>query len=460
VAERTDGVANSPRVFWPFARLGTAVYSLASPAPPVHESTDKPMQGLLRLVSGSYIYTALLGAASGMPTSILIIYLQDRGFSLAVIALATTISQVTRAVFEIPAGLASDRISRRGSLVAAAVSFSLACVFLAFATSLPVLAVAMALWGLMWALETGGIQAFLYDTLKQHGREAAFTRVAAGYLATKWYSMLLATLVDVIVTKVAGLQAVIFVAAVLATVAALSALFLREPSFLRELRQTRSSFAIEVRRAVAHTLESARHMLRSPVLTTFMTLRVALFNAFSYPTSFLFQPYLRTYGWLAHQIPVAVAGLLALQAVAASLSGRLGEAFRGRNDRVALALAGLFIVALSVYAYAPTAGVLIVGAVLLRMGNGLFQPFMQKLINDRSGSKHRASLLSINQLGVTLSAALVAPLFGRLADVQSIRVSGRAFHAVFVLVIVATTLLVGRALRREAAPDDVASAAP
>ena len=70
--------------------------------------------------------------------------------------------------------MASDRISRRGSLAVAAASFGLACVFLVFAKSLPLLAIGMALWGLMWALETAGIQAFLYDTLKQHGREAAF----------------------------------------------------------------------------------------------------------------------------------------------------------------------------------------------------------------------------------------------------------------------------------------------
>ena len=395
------------------------------------------------------MYSALLGAATGLPFSVLVLFLQDRGFPLATVALLTATFQVTSAAFELPTGVLSDRISHKGTLTASAVCFVLTCASLYFGAHPAVAALAMVLLGLTLSLESGTIQAFLHDTLKEAGAETEFSRVVAGYMATKWFAMLGAALVASLTTRWAGLRAVVLVAGVLAILAAVTGLLLREPAFLAEVRQRRASLGGGLTSSLSHISESLGSITRSPVLRNLLFLRVALSQAIAFATGFLVQPFLQFFTWPAHQVALAVGMLQAVQAVTASLSGRILTRFRERTDSVALLMSLLGVAALSIFAFAPTAVFLLIGAGLLKVVNGVFQPFAARIVSDRVDSSHRASVFSINQMGFSASAILVAPLFGRIADAYSVPLAARTFLAVFCVLIALTAWRTMRAVRWE-----------
>jgi MFS family permease len=432
--------------------LQAASASKPAPALPLAmpDPTNEKPGSLFRLVAGTFVYIALLGAATGMPGAILIIYLQARGFSLATIAIAATATQVTAGLLEVPTGVLADRVSRKGSLVASAFLFVLVAVGYFFATRLAILLGAAVLSGVVLSLESGTMQAFLFDTLKQSGRAAVFNRVIAGYMATKWYAMLIASLLAALITRFIGMPTVFLAAGMFALGATVAGLMLREPAFLAAMRGPRRSVRPELRTSVAHVIDSFRELGRNPVLVTFLQLRIVFSRAVTFPTTILFQPLLFLFGLPAHQIALAVTGLHAVQAVSAQFSRHIIALFADHGDRIVLAMAALTLAGLSIYAYAPSAGVVIAAAALLKFGNGLFQPFAENVVNDRSGSRRRATLLSINRLAVGLTSLLFVPLFGYIAEAYSVRVSSRSFQLLFLLLLSVAAALAVRAFHREA----------
>ena len=412
------------------------------------DHVEPPRRNLWRIVAGGLIYSALLGTATGMPFSVLVLFLQDRGFGLSTVALLLVATQITNAIFEIPTGVLSDRFSHKGTLTASATCFILACTGLYFAQRPGIAVSAMVFLGLTLALESGTIQAYLHDSLHQHGRAATFHQVVAAYMATKWYAMLAAALLTSVVARAAGLRAIVIVAAGFALLAATAGMLLREPAFLRDVRGRHVSAREELARSLRHAAGSVRLILQSPVLRTVLLLRVAVLQAVSFATTFLVQPYLHLFGWPAHRVAIAAGGLQAVLAVTATLSSRILKRFRGET-RAIVAISTLCVGALALYAVAPSAVVLLAAAAILRVVNGLFQPFAARLISERVDSSQRASVFSINQLGHSASAIVIAPVFGRVADSYSVPTSAAAFFVLFTVLIAAAAATASGSLRGE-----------
>lgn len=383
-----------------------------------------------------------------MPTAVLVLFLQDRGFALSTVALLVVVTQITSASFEIPTGVLSDRFSHKGTLTASAVCYALACTGLYFAEQPGIAVAAMMFVGLTLALESGTIQAYLHDALQQHGRQTAFQTVVAAYMATKWYAMLAAAMLTSFVARVAGLRSIVIVAGGVAVIAAIAGLLLREPVFLSEVRGRHASAREELLKSARHGADSVRLILRSPVLRSVLLLRIALLQSVSFATAFLIQPYLALFGWPAHQVAVAAGVMQAVLATTATCSSRILRRFPSEPRAIAT-LSAICVMGLALYAVAPAAAVVLAGAIVLRVVSGLFQPFAARLISERVDSSRRASVFSINQLGFSASAVVVTPIFARLADTYSVPTSATAFVALFGVLITLAALVAIKNLRRE-----------
>src|SRR5690606_36012047 len=77
-------------------------------------------------------------------------------------------------LLEVPSGYASDRLGRKLTLLLSALCFSLAYTLFAASEGFLALAVAQALLGAAFALNSGTDSAFHYDSLQALGREAEF----------------------------------------------------------------------------------------------------------------------------------------------------------------------------------------------------------------------------------------------------------------------------------------------
>ena len=120
----------------------------------------------VRLLS---IFNFLIGFSLFAPLAIL--YFAKVSGSYALGALVFGITMLASAVFEVPTGVWSDRVGRKGTIILGSWARVLAFVFYAIGLSYGWLVVGAILEGVSRALYSGNNDAFLHDTLSDEGLE-------------------------------------------------------------------------------------------------------------------------------------------------------------------------------------------------------------------------------------------------------------------------------------------------
>jgi len=119
-----------------------------------------------------YIYFFLGRLNLWLP--IYILYLLGRNFSMTQITLLDSMFWLVMVVFEVPTGAVADKWGKKHSLIFSCIltSGGLACFGLARTYVLVLLA--YFLWAVGVTFESGALSAFLYDSLKNIGKEAEY----------------------------------------------------------------------------------------------------------------------------------------------------------------------------------------------------------------------------------------------------------------------------------------------
>ena len=91
---------------------------------------------------------------------------------------------------EVPCGALADRLSRRGALVAGGLLEAVAFSLWIAAPGFPAFAAGFVLWGLGSALESGSLEALLYDGLSAMGAQAQYSRLQSRLDALELFSQL------------------------------------------------------------------------------------------------------------------------------------------------------------------------------------------------------------------------------------------------------------------------------
>ena len=119
-------------------------------------------------------------------SAIWILFLQDRGFSLAEIGIAEAGFHLAPVLLEIPSGSFADLVGRRWSLATGSLLVALSSILLWNAHSLPIAVLALFVSGANYSFRSGADQAYLFDALaidQQGGFARLFGRLlSAGYL--------------------------------------------------------------------------------------------------------------------------------------------------------------------------------------------------------------------------------------------------------------------------------------
>lgn len=114
--------------------------------------------------------------------AVLPIYFQSIAGSYAVAMSVFSVCGLSQAVLEIPTGFFSDRIGRRQTLILSAFLILLCLVLWAFAgetNSLALLFIGAVLYGASDAFMSGTVDALMFETLRQTGREDDFKKLYA-----------------------------------------------------------------------------------------------------------------------------------------------------------------------------------------------------------------------------------------------------------------------------------------
>jgi MFS family permease len=157
--------------------FATLIIWVREPARPTARSGPRPslraadsLPGRFWLITG----IACLMTTARFSEAFLILRGGSAGLSLAAAPLVLVLMNLVYALSSYPAGVASDRLGRRGLLAAGIVALLLADLVLAFADTRLMLGVGVALWGLHMGLTQGLLSAMVADAAPVTLRGSAF----------------------------------------------------------------------------------------------------------------------------------------------------------------------------------------------------------------------------------------------------------------------------------------------
>lgn len=107
-------------IFYMLALIPTAVSSSSTPPPLLQARLD--LAGLYRNSPVAVVTVFFVGIANSAFSTLAAVYAQSRGFPITTIALFASIPILAGAVAQVPVGMASDRLDRRGVLAVIAVA--------------------------------------------------------------------------------------------------------------------------------------------------------------------------------------------------------------------------------------------------------------------------------------------------------------------------------------------------
>lgn len=218
-----------------------------------------------------------------------VIYFAQVTGSYTTAASLLAVKKLSAAAFEVPTGVLSDRLGRRGTMITGAVVMVAAHLGYAGASGYAVLLVAVVLEGLAMSLWSGNNDALLYDTLLEAGRQEEFPRHSGRVNSMFQIALALSAALGGWVAGAWSLRAVVVLSVVPQALCVLLAWWVREP-------RVRGPLEFDV---LAHLGSALRGIRDNPVLR-----RMTLVSA------------LRFSGESAAQLsPVFVAGLWPLWAL-------------------------------------------------------------------------------------------------------------------------------------------------
>lgn len=307
-------------------------------------------------------------------------------------------------LLEVPSGWISDVWHRKFTL-ALAVVFEIigyACLLLGEGLWLAILA--QSIIGVAISLISGTNSAMLYDSLLSEGRESEYRVREGKRSALGFYSVGAASVVSGFLYAV-DQRLPLWMSLASLALALLTACLMVEPSRHRKLPE---------KHPVADMIETGRYALRGhPEIGMIILFSAVMFCA----TKMIMwsqQPY-----YMAMRLPEQIFGVLMAAGFAmAGLSSHLGHMLDGRISSVK-ALAAVWMVAVLV-CLGASAHLGWSGVVLLMIGGtclyGVGAPRVSEAINRRVGSERRATILSTQNLMVSLFFIPVSFVIGWISD--------------------------------------------
>ena len=327
-----------------------------------------------------------------------VIYFAQVTGSYSAAASLLAIKMLSSAAFEAPTGVLSDRLGRRGTMIAGAVVMVAAHLGYAGASAYALLLVAVILEGLASSLWSGNNDALLYDTLLEAGRQEEFPRHSGRVNSMFQIALALSAALGGWIAGAWSLRAVVIVSVVPQVLCVLVAFWVREPRVHGPLESN----------ALAHLGSALRGIRDNPVLR-----RMTILSA------------LRFSGESAAQLsPVFVAGLWPLWALGLWRTFGHGVSFAGfrASGRVigrlgaarTLLFGELFDNVVNFVALIkPTiVSPLLLGSPAYGVSTIAQQTLLQREFTDRE----RATMGSLGSLLGSLLYALVAVAAGLVAD--------------------------------------------
>ncbi|ETY74426.1 MFS transporter [Lactiplantibacillus fabifermentans] len=351
-----------------------------------------------------YTYTGL--AFFGI-TSLWVIFLQQQGLSLVEIGLCESIFHLTSFLSEVPSGILADRFSYKTVLIGGRIAAILHATIMLTAHSFWWFALGFVLQAWAYNLQSGTIEALLYESLAEGHATAQYPQVTKTMNTTIEFA-------DTLGVLIAGwlihgyLKFSYWGYIIAAIIAIISVVSLHEPRRAPATTAQQSS--------VWQIVKAAGHWLKKlPQLRNLMVFH-ATFTAIGTTYYYYFQAVMTAHGFSGPLI----SGILVATAILNIAGVQLTPWLQQKWPQLAL-LRGLSILLtiILVTALWSTLPELVMGYLLINMLMAIVEPLLSNYYNALIPSAQRATLLSVASMLFSVVMIIVFPIVGWLIQISN-----------------------------------------
>jgi len=347
------------------------------------------------------LFLSRLSIDSTFTLGVFIIFMISQGLSLSQVSLAMFVYYLTIALGAIPAGIFADTYGYKKALVVGSFAFLFGTLVIAFGTSFFSFLLGWIFMGLGYALKQGQTQAQLYKLLELHGKTNQFKEWAGKLESYMNLFLVLATISGGFMYS-AMHRLPFYFEAVLAFISLLAVILIKEI-------KTEDS-----KRLAIFQIKDSLHFATNTPNFSKIFIFSAIIGSIALMTMGYTQPLFNSFNIPPEYFGIIAAGLYIMRGFGSWYSDKLGKIFSIDHYLVLhSAIFGLFLVLLQrvniVWFIFP------ILAILYFM-RGIYTPTMSTFINIKAPDEKRATMLSMNDLLLTLFSAIGFFFVGLVAD--------------------------------------------
>lgn len=378
-----------------------------------------------------YLYEAAL--AFRMVDAVWVIFLLERGFSLAQAGIAEGIYHITSMIFEVPSGMAADLFGRKRTLLLSGVMGICSAVLMTMEGWTGFVYCAMIFSALSLNLASGTQEALIYDGLLEAGQEEMYKKVWANISLIARTASALACAASPIAIML-GFRGTYYISVFLYLCTILFLLPVKEPTVTEKQKTRRNQAKGQLWNRWKKHIKETGSFIKAHPGTMKKLLADAVLACPCYLIMMYLQEHLVNCGW-----PKSFIGIPMLLI---PLTGALGTRIAVKNKRRlpgVLFVCGMVSGIGTCFVGSNTLIVAICGACIVRGCEGFSEILVSESVNRDFTSDHRATLVSVDSMCYSVLMVAASPLTGYLGDRYSV-------NAAFYLLggmLLATTVIAG-----------------
>ena len=359
-----------------------------------------------------YLYEIISGFQ--IVDAVWVLFLLQRGFSLAQVGVAEGFFHVVSMCCEIPSGMLSDMMGRRKTLILSGI-ISAAGSFCMIATDyFWVILNAMGMNAFSYNLVSGTREALTYDSLLEGGQEERYLTVSSTqeniYLGIFAMTNLLS-----VVTVALGYRKAYFISIVQGILSSFVAMRLSEANVGRENKKEKLTCADIRRKLILYTGQSLEFLKNNPFVCSRMMFG-GIVAAGCYVVNMMMQEHLVSCGLKA--------GWIGIPLLCISLFSMAGAALAGKTEPVQLKkLMFMGSLASGVFIAVSSSQAIVVSVFAAGMAHGAEEVLMLRVESENQrvfSSEIRATLVSVSSMMYSIFMAILSPLTGWAVEKWSI----------------------------------------
>lgn len=359
-----------------------------------------------------YLYEIISGFQ--IVDAVWVLFLLQRGFSLAQVGVAEGFFHVVSMCCEIPSGMLSDMMGRRKTLILSGI-ISAASSFCMIATDyFWVILIAMGLNAFSYNLVSGTREALTYDSLLEGGQEERYLTVSSTqeniYLGIFAMTNLLS-----VVTVAFGYRKAYFISIVQGILSSFVAMRLSEANVGRENKKEKLTCADIRRELILYTGQSLEFLKNNPSVCRRMMFG-GIVAAGCYVVNMMMQEHLVACGLKA--------GWIGIPLLCISLFSMAGAALAGKTEPVQLKkLMFMGSLAAGVFIAVSSSQAIVVSVFAAGMAHGAEEALMLRVESENQrvfSSEIRATMVSVSSMMYSVFMVILSPLTGWAVEKLSI----------------------------------------